>query len=66
MANSDYRIGSKYIKAMYREYKDAKFDTLRFGAESRFNPASRHLGILAQSSKLRWERTLKYFFEQLG
>ena len=33
MANGDHRIGAKYIKAAYREYKDANL-ILRFGAES--------------------------------
>ena len=62
MANGDYSIGPKYIKAVYREYKDAKFDTLRFGAESRFNPASRHLGLLGPVIKASVGENIEIFF----
>ena len=41
-----HRIGSKYMKAQYREYTDDTFVKRRFGAKSRFNQPSRHLGLV--------------------
>lgn len=39
-------IGATYVKAIYREYTDGAFDKLKYGALSRNNEASRHLGLL--------------------
>jgi hypothetical protein len=40
-----HRIGSKYIKAQYRQYGDEDFDKLQMGHTSRFNSISEHLGL---------------------
>lgn len=41
-----HRIGSVYRKALYREYDDGTFESLRWGPESRYNRGSEHLGIV--------------------
>lgn len=41
----EHRVGSTYLKAQWREYSDARFDTLRHGARSRGNGPSEHLGL---------------------
>ena len=58
-----HRIGTKYIKAIYREYSsNGKFDELRWGDQSRFNPASEHLGILGPVIKAAVGETIEIVF----
>lgn len=40
-----HRIGSKYVKAQYRQYTGSKFNKLFFGTRSRFNSVSEHLAL---------------------
>ena len=61
-AHGDHRIGTTYIKALYREYNSEKFDTLRYGAESRFNPASGHLGLLGPIIKASVGENIEIIF----
>ena len=56
------RIGTKYIKSIYREYKSEKFQFLRWGANSRFNPASAHLGLLGPVVKAVVGETIEIVF----
>ena len=42
---SPHRIGSRYIVALYREYEDDTFKTLKHGFRSRSNSVSAHLGM---------------------
>ena len=56
------RIGTKYIKSIYREYKSEKFQFLRWGANSRFNPASAHLGLLGPVVKAAVGETIEIVF----
>lgn len=58
-----HRIGTKYIKAVYREYTtNGLFDELRWGDQSRFNPASKHLGILGPVIKAVVGETIEIVF----
>merc|ERR1711871_1863217 len=58
-----HRIGTKYIKAVYREYTtNGLFDELRWGDQSRFNPASEHLGILGPVIKAVVGETIEVVF----
>jgi hephaestin len=58
-----HRIGTKYTKAVYREYAtNGLFDELRWGDQSRFNPASEHLGILGPVIKAVVGETIEIVF----
>ena len=58
-----HRIGTKYTKAVYREYaSNGLFDELRWGDQSRFNPASEHLGILGPVIKAVVGETIEIVF----
>merc|ERR1711871_1046010 len=58
-----HRIGTKYVKAVYREYTtNGLFDELRWGDQSRFNPASEHLGIIGPVMKAVVGDTIEIIF----
>ena len=40
-----HRLGTRYVLALYREYVDDSFNTLRVGPKSRANKMSAHLGM---------------------
>ena len=62
MASGPTRIGHKYVKAQYREYVDASFSKLRYGHQSRTNPASLHLGLLGPVIKAAVGDTVRVHF----
>lgn len=57
-----HRIGNKYMKALYREYRDEAFANLRRGGSSRYNEASAHLGLLGPILKAEVGDTLVIIF----
>ena len=59
---SHHRIGTKYVKAVYREYLDDRFEYLKWGDASRFNGASAHLGILGPVVRALVGETIELVF----
>ena len=57
-----HHAGSKYVKALFRSYKDASFERLKYGPASRFNPASKHLGLLGPVLRAEVGDVLKITF----
>eukprot|EP00163_Fabomonas_tropica_P025344 TRINITY_DN4376_c0_g1_i3.p1 TRINITY_DN4376_c0_g1~~TRINITY_DN4376_c0_g1_i3.p1 ORF type:complete len:798 (-),score=201.74 TRINITY_DN4376_c0_g1_i3:2315-4708(-) len=51
--SADDRIGTTYVKAIYREYTDKTFANIRSGSESRENEASVHLGMIGPVLRAR-------------
>jgi len=59
---SHHRIGTKYVKAVYREYLDDTFEYLKWGDASRFNGASAHLGLLGPVIRALVGETIELVF----